>query len=77
MVTEIWQRTLSVYVDVTIEWLLPNGECPTNDNAVAADAWRELLDDVRRHLRGLYQGTSHPTFDVDWEDKPERKDKYT
>jgi len=70
----MWQRTLSIYVDVPEEWLLPNGEALTHDNAVAAEAWQELRKDVVAKLEGLYHGkrSARPVFvDVDWEDEPE------
>ncbi len=73
----MWQRTLSVYVDVTEEWLLPNGQEVTNDNVVASDAWKELRNDVARALEGVYQYhhvpmAGRPKFDVDWEDTPQK-----
>lgn len=72
----IWQRTLSVYVDVSEDWLLPDGEA-TKDNIVAADAWKELRDDVIRALEGIYQYhhvpiKDRPKFDAEWEDTPQQ-----
>ncbi len=72
----IWQRTLAIYVDVSEGWLLPDGEI-TKDNIVAADAWKELRDDVIRALDGIYQNhhvamKDRPKFDADWEDVPQQ-----
>ncbi len=68
----IWERSLTIYVDVSEDWLLPNGEQFTDDNVVAADAWKELRDDVQRRLDGLYTTRDKPTFQVDWEDTPHK-----
>tara|TARA_R110000751_G_scaffold222469_1_gene324749 strand:+ start:727 stop:1086 length:360 start_codon:yes stop_codon:yes gene_type:complete len=76
----VWQRTLSIYVDVPVDWLLPNGEEWTEDNAIAADAWQELRDEVRVALANMYNKVNGyrkeawPKFDVDWEDVAERKE---
>ena len=76
----VWQRTLTVYVDVLEEWLLPDEAVITDEDAIAADAWEELRSEVANHLKWLYHGQPGfpsrliPKFvDVGWEDKPEKE----
>jgi len=79
----VWQRTLTIYVDVLAEWLLPDeveyDEVITDEMVITADAWEELRSDVTKHLQSLYRGQPgfpnrfFPQFvDVGWEDKPEK-----
>ncbi len=74
----MWQRTLSIYVDVPEEWLIEDDEVLTDDNAVASRAWAELRDEVKRALKLIYERHGKPrhpipTFDVDWEDTPQKE----
>ncbi len=69
----MWQRTLTIYVDVSEAWLLPDEEQAfTDDNVVASDGWKEIQTDVRRALDGIYKNKDVPTFDLDWEDTPQK-----
>ena len=79
----VWQRTLTIYVDVLAEWLLPDeveyDEVITDEMVITADAWEELRRDVTKHLQSLYHGQPgfpnrfFPQFVyVEWEDKPDK-----
>ena len=70
----LWERTLTIYVDVPDSWLDGNGQ----DSDTARElGWIELVDEVRKAVTGIYptRRFTHPTFDVNWTDQPERKDK--
>ncbi len=69
---QIWERSLTIYVDVSEEWLLPNGEQFTDDNVVAAEAWKQIREDVQIRLDGLYRDRDKLKFEVDWEDTPHK-----
>ncbi len=78
----MWQRTLSVYVDVNEAWLMGDAdeyEPPgwDDDMVIASPSWDELRNDVQVALNRFYQYyhvpvAGRPKFDVDWEDKPEK-----
>ena len=66
----VWQRTMTIYFDVEDQWLDPDG---LGDHD---ESWYELRREVIYALeKQLYRygyKRGQPTFDVDWEDKPER-----
>ncbi len=70
----IWQRTLTIYADVPDSWLDGDGQDSDTDRAIG---WTELRDEVRKAIDRIYAHRSgaYPKFDVDWEDKAERKEK--
>lgn len=80
--TQEWQRTLSVYVDVSEGWLMGDGdnyEPPgwDDDMVIASPEWDVLRTEVGQALDRFYQNhhvpiKDRPHFDIDWEDKPER-----
>jgi hypothetical protein len=71
-----WQRTLTIYVDAPESWLIeadlfdPPGY--TDDMVIEAEAWDEIVEDVRKAIKSVYGPI--PTFDVDWGDMPQRKE---
>ena len=72
-----WERTLTVYVDVPDSWLdFDNLDSETDRK----QAWDDLLSDLKTSIQHMYTNrngytrTEWPTFDLDWEDKPESKE---
>ena len=64
----IWERTLSIYVDVEDKWLDPDGEEQHDEG------WAELRQRVQGAIEREFQKhTARPHFNTDWEDIPERK----
>lgn len=66
----MWQRTLSIYVDVPDSWLDGDGE--DSDNARDA-GWQEIRDEVQKAVGRIWRDrkSTIPSFDTNWEDVPE------
>ena len=70
----MWERTLTVYADVPDSWLDFESQDSDTDRETA---WADLREDVRKAIEARFpahHSGPRPTFDVDWEDKPERKE---
>lgn len=69
---DIWQRTLSVYVDVEDDWLDPSGD----GQDAHADGWEQMRDKIRKAIGECFPSDHRggPHFDVDWDGIPVRKE---
>lgn len=71
---KIWTRPLVIDVDVSDEWLLPNGaeENEAETDNVRTESWNEIIDDINRVLKRLYSDKrGEPKLSIDWADKPQ------
>ena len=79
----IWERTLTIYIDVAEEWLMGDPEAydpPGWDDEMVLESpgWQDIEDDIRKAMYTfcVANPTAHPNFkfEVGWDTNAEKKD---